>query len=49
MGFMMENHLYFAIYKVFIFKYFNAMQIPCKHLDVSFNQMQQKGSNISFK
>lgn len=51
MGFMMENHLYFAIYKVLIhiFKYFNAMQIPCKHLDVSFNQMQQKGSNISFK
>lgn len=54
MGFMMENHLYFAIYKVLFtfstfFKYFNAMQIPCKHLDVSFNQMQQKGSNISFK
>lgn len=53
MGFMMENHLYFVIFKVLFpfstFSSLNAMQIPCKHLDVSFNQMQQKGSNISFK
>lgn len=39
MGLMMENHLYFAIYKVLstfsTFSSLNAMQIPCKHLDAT--------------